>query len=233
MTPTHTLSHDDLAAEVIRLRACATRLARAEEIIRQTWTAVRARIYGGHADNDMLGLQAVIQSYSVSTAPAPDLDGVVTLSSEERDEITKLLAAYRDGRPVRFFGPVNRALETLSRNGYGQKYALPAIFARQFAWSDRTFGSGYRMTALLKHIRKELQEIERSPNDPVEWIDVALLALDGAWRCVSLSGASVEVCAATVAEALIDKMAKNRERQWKVSSNPDEPIEHVRGGDGL
>jgi hypothetical protein len=111
--------------------------------------------------------------------------------------------------------------------------SLRALLVRQFEWSERTFGAGYRMTALLKHIRKELQEIERAPSDPVEWIDVALLALDGAWRTIAVSGCGVTRAAEEVARFTVEKMDKNRQREWPKVIDPNEPSEHVRGGDGL
>lgn len=97
---------------------------------------------------------------------------------------------------------------------------LPALLERQFAWSSRTFGEGYRSTALIEHIRRELLEIEADPTDPMEFIDVALLALDGAWRCRKISGE-------LVALLMIQKMAINRARRWGPVSD-DKPTEHVR-----
>src|SRR5262245_26420143 len=57
-----------------------------------------------------------------------------------------------------------------------------AHLQRQREWSERTFGPGPRTAGVLDHIRKELREIEAEPTDLREWIDVAILALDGAWR---------------------------------------------------
>jgi hypothetical protein len=53
---------------------------------------------------------------------------------------------------------------------------------RQRDFSLRTFGPGQRTHGVLDHIRKELAEIEAKPADLTEWVDVILLALDGAWR---------------------------------------------------
>lgn len=53
---------------------------------------------------------------------------------------------------------------------------------RQRAFSLRTFGPGARTSGIVDHIRKELDEIQRSPADLEEWVDVILLAFDGAWR---------------------------------------------------
>lgn len=111
---------------------------------------------------------------------------------------------------------------------------LAALLTRQFEWSLKTFGGEYPREKLFNHIRKELEEIEADPHDPVEWIDVALLALDGAWRC---SGQPIEPLelgrlgghrtGGEIAALMVEKMAKNRARKWNVSSG-DEPNEHVR-----
>ena len=49
----------------------------------------------------------------------------------------------------------------------------------QIAFSQDTFGPGARKEGVVDHIRKELVEVETDPN---EWVDVAILALDGFWR---------------------------------------------------
>lgn len=97
--------------------------------------------------------------------------------------------------------------------------------ARQRAFSEHTFGPGMRTQGVIDHIRKELLEIEAAPTDLSEWIDVAILALDGAWR----TGATPQ----QIIEALLAKQAKNEARQW-----PDwrtvpagQAIEHVRASD--
>lgn len=93
---------------------------------------------------------------------------------------------------------------------------------RQREWSGRTFGPGDRRQGILDHIRKELVEIEDSGGELAEWIDVVILALDGAWR----SGASP----AQIIEALVAKQTKNENRQWPDwrSMPSDKAIEHVR-----
>lgn len=96
---------------------------------------------------------------------------------------------------------------------------------RQRNFSLATFGPGERPSATLAHIRKELVEIEQDPKDPVEWIDVVLLAFDGAWR----AGYSPK----QITKALADKLAANEQRKW-----PDwrlvpegHPVEHIRASD--
>jgi hypothetical protein len=97
--------------------------------------------------------------------------------------------------------------------------------ARQRAFSERTFGPGMRTKGVIQHIRKELVEIEQAPGDLSEWIDVAILALDGAWR----TGATPE----QIIEALVAKQTKNEGRNWPDwrTASPDQAIEHVRTGE--
>lgn len=51
---------------------------------------------------------------------------------------------------------------------------------KQMAWSAATFGPGQRTKGITEHIREELAEIEQEPLDLFEWVDVVILALDGA-----------------------------------------------------
>lgn len=90
----------------------------------------------------------------------------------------------------------------------------------QIEWSSRTFGEGRRTIGLIKHIRKELEEIEQAPLDLVEWIDVIILALEGYWR----AGGTPE----RVMEVLAAKQSKNLGREWPPASAEDEPNLHVR-----
>lgn len=93
---------------------------------------------------------------------------------------------------------------------------------RQSAWSERTFGPGHRTRGVIDHIRKELIEIEADPLDLEEWVDVVILALDGAWR----TGATP----AEIVRAIAAKQTKNEGREWPDwrTMSPDEAIEHVR-----
>jgi hypothetical protein len=93
---------------------------------------------------------------------------------------------------------------------------------RQKKWSFETFGPGTNLEGLLEHIRKELNEIEAKPFDLEEWIDVVILAFDGAYRQGYSSG--------DIARALFFKQYKNELRKW-----PDwktvpkgQAIEHIR-----
>lgn len=118
-----------------------------------------------------------------------------------------------------------------------QGYADPAIDAppppsidhmhlrRQKVWSERTFGPGTRLLGVLDHIRKELLEIEADPKDIEEWVDVIILAFDGAWR----AGWEPQ----QIIDAIKAKQVKNEQRTWPDwrTASPDKAIEHVRDGE--
>jgi hypothetical protein len=102
-----------------------------------------------------------------------------------------------------------------------------AHLARQAAFSLKTFGPGMRTAGVCDHIRKELLEIEADPLDLREWIDVVILALDGAWRC---GGSPSQIIGGIVA-----KQTKNEGRNWPDwrTADPNKAIEHDRSGEGF
>lgn len=93
---------------------------------------------------------------------------------------------------------------------------------RQRQFSAATFGPGPRTAGVLDHIRKELNEIEADPLDLREWVDVIILAFDGAWR------AGWEPQA--IIDAVKEKQRVNEAREWPDwrTASPDHAIEHVR-----
>ncbi len=97
-----------------------------------------------------------------------------------------------------------------------------AHIARQRRFSRRTFGPGPRTAGVLDHIRKELREIEDDPADLGEWVDVIILALDGAWRAGHEPQAIID--------AVIAKQARNEARGWPDwrTADRDKAIEHDR-----
>lgn len=97
-----------------------------------------------------------------------------------------------------------------------------AHIERQRAWSERTFGPGPRTRGVMDHIRRELVEIELEPLSLVEWIDVVILALDGAWR----AGHEPQ----QIIDAILAKQATNEARAWPdwSTASPDRAIEHIR-----
>lgn len=86
-------------------------------------------------------------------------------------------------------------------------------------WSKKTFGEGRRTGGICRHIVSKLEEIRAQPLDMMEWIDIVILALDGAWR----TGASPE----SVVGALLNKMSKIRQREYPMPASDDEPSMHV------
>jgi hypothetical protein len=103
-----------------------------------------------------------------------------------------------------------------------QTFDLVAHLYRQREFSLRTFGPGARTAGVLDHIGKELGEIAKKPDDVTEWMDVVLLALDGAWR----AGHSPE----EIVAALAAKQTKNEARNWPDwrTAPTDRAIEHVK-----
>jgi hypothetical protein len=99
-----------------------------------------------------------------------------------------------------------------------------AHLERQIEFSRRVFGPGSREGGVIDHIRKELVEIEEADAESklAEWVDVIILALDGAWRC----GAEPEQIIAAVKA----KQERNEGRDWPdwTESDGTTAIEHVR-----
>lgn len=124
-------------------------------------------------------------------------------------------------------GPENSIEFDLVKMPIGPGFGLDLVthLHRQRQFSLNTFGPGQRTSGVCDHIRKELLEIEAAPNDLSEWIDVVILALDGAWR----TGATPQ----QIAEALLSKQHRNERRTWPDwrTADPNKAIEHVRGGD--
>jgi hypothetical protein len=106
------------------------------------------------------------------------------------------------------------------------RFHLEDHFIRQNEFARKTFGPGKRTKGLIDHIKKELVEVEASDgSDLSEWIDIILLASDGALR----GGAKPwQVC-----EALQAKLAINERRKWPDwrTADPSKAIEHDRSGE--
>ena len=87
-----------------------------------------------------------------------------------------------------------------------ESFDLVEHLYRQRVFSAKTWGPGGNIQGVVEHIRKELEEIEASPTDIIEWADVILLVLDGAWRAGHTPEA---ICAAIVCKHKI-----NEGRRW-------------------
>lgn len=115
-------------------------------------------------------------------------------------------------------------------------YDLTAHLARQAAFSRATFGPGPRTQGVMNHIAKELTEIEVTEDEPersAEWVDVAILGLDGLLRSIwtrfpHFDSTQVAEMAVSMIAA---KQGKNERRDWPDwrGASPDKAIEHIRG----
>lgn len=125
-------------------------------------------------------------------------------------------ASFRFPPPVR-----DRALPQVGEGAFSLN---AAHIERQRDWSAKTFGPGFRR-GTIDHIRKELEEIEADPLDLTEWVDVIILALDGAWR----AGHAPQ----QILDAIQQKQTKNEGRTWPDwRTQPlDQAIEHDRTGE--
>jgi hypothetical protein len=94
---------------------------------------------------------------------------------------------------------------------------------RQKKFSINTFGPGARTDGIIDHIKKELGEVKNKPGDLMEWVDLIMLSIDGAWR----AGHSPQ----EIAKALEQKLTVNESRSWPDwREQPDgKAIEHIRG----
>lgn len=109
-------------------------------------------------------------------------------------------------------------------------FDLAAHLGRQREFSLKTFGPGQRTAGVCDHIRKELVEVQEAADfgDATlpEWVDVIILAFDGALR----TGATPE----QIIEAIVAKQARNEARRWPDwrTAAPGKAIEHVRETEG-
>src|SRR4051812_30372323 len=103
------------------------------------------------------------------------------------------------------------------------RHSFIAHLQTQREFSLHAFGPGDRAKGIVDHIRKELIEVEAKPADVMEWVDIVLLALDGAWR----AGHQPE----QIWLAINEKQARNQSRIWPDwrLADPEKAIEHVRG----
>ncbi|UXJ54858.1 DUF550 domain-containing protein [Pseudomonas citronellolis] len=143
-----------------------------------------------------------------------DQAAIETMHSRLSDHFNDCLVGFQD-----------EAYALGRQRGRLEVFSFEQHLQRQRDFSERTFGPGPRAAGVIDHIRKELREIEENPDDLAEWIDVVILALDGAWR----SGATP----AQIIDALVAKQTKNEARTWPDwrSAPADKAIEHDRTGD--
>jgi hypothetical protein len=97
-----------------------------------------------------------------------------------------------------------------------------AHIERQRTFSIRAFGPGLRTEGVLDHIAKESAEVRQDPTDLGEWVDIIILAFDGAHR----TGADPD----DIIAAIKQKQARNESRTWPDwrTADPTKAIEHDR-----
>lgn len=105
-------------------------------------------------------------------------------------------------------------------------FDLISFLERQKRFSLKTFGDQPRTQGVIDHIKKELIEVESNPDDVMEWVDIILLAFDGALRRGFTSY--------SVVNALHEKLHINENRKWPDwKTLPDNvAIEHDRVQEG-
>jgi hypothetical protein len=162
----------------------------------------------------LLGRASVVIGLNAETLRARSL----TTAGQWVDQRLK----QRYEREILFSDVLIKAAADVWNNDPAAGFCLVAHIHNQARWSEKTFGPGERTAGVLDHIRKELNEVEAYPTDLTEWIDVVILALDGAWR----SGHSPE----DIVAGLIAKQAKNEARTWPDwrTADPGKAIEHVQ-----
>lgn len=104
---------------------------------------------------------------------------------------------------------------------------------RQMAFSHATFGPGERTAGVCDHIRKELIEVEEANGDAQEWVDVAILALDGLTRRLAYCNgerADPEEVARIACQMIKGKQRRNEARDWPDwrTAPAGKAIEHKR-----
>lgn len=123
--------------------------------------------------------------------------------------------------------PVNSKRRIFGRKERLLQYDLVAHIKDQMEWSIDTFGPSEERGSegVIDHLRKEIEEVAKSPDDITEWIDIMILAIDGAWR----SGFDPD----QIATALFDKMKVNEKRDWPDwrKAEKGKAIEHIRDKD--
>ena len=104
---------------------------------------------------------------------------------------------------------------------------LQGFVERLIAFSAATFGPANNNTAgILDHIEKEIKEVRSCGGaDLSEWVDIIILAIDGAWRA---GFTAEEICI-----GLNVKQQINMKRKWPDwrTAAPGKAIEHIRDED--
>lgn len=106
---------------------------------------------------------------------------------------------------------------------------LKEFWRQHSEWSQKTFGLDSERGPIgpIRHLEKEVQEIlekidnATTPEDLLEEFADAQFLLFDAVRRAKFTYTDLTL-------ACFKKLEKNKGRVWKVPSDPDQPIEHVR-----
>lgn len=143
-----------------------------------------------------------------------------------RDHLAELTSVVERGIEIyRYLGGGSGAefwAETSLRLRYYGDFNLVKHLARHREFSLNAFGPGAPAAGVLEHISTALCEIASRPDDIDDWLDVVILAFEGAMR------AGHEP--ADIVWYLEAKQARNESRKWPDwrTADPDKAIEHVR-----
>ena len=123
-------------------------------------------------------------------------------------------------------------------------FDLESHLRRQIAFSRATFGPGERRKGVCHHILSEVYAEILGMGDPTgvtfrdistteaatEWVDVAILALDGLTRALIASGVDWERVPFVACQMIQAKQDRNEQRSWPDwrTADPDKAIEHLR-----
>lgn len=101
-------------------------------------------------------------------------------------------------------------------------YDLIKALKRQFEFSQRVFGAGPKTEQILRHISRQSVDTIARGNPTEEWVDIMILAMDGALR----SGSTPY----EIAGLLEYKMTVNEAREWPKLEDQvmDEPVHHIK-----
>ncbi len=203
------------ARQLERELAAAQREIAAQKVFEASYQKVRADL-----ERELAALRKRMEDadvtphcFIIGTPDDCDVNGFISANVIEGGEFHVPLYKHSQSAAI-----AKRDAEIAELKGFN----FHAHLRRQREWSERTFGPGERSQGVVDHIRKELIEIETAPLDLIEWIDVAILALDGAWR----AGHSPD----DIIAALVEKQTKNEGRKWPDwrTAEPGKAIEHIK-----
>lgn len=129
----------------------------------------------------------------------PDGDGLFKDVNDDQIKALDVIleTAVRTWMAEHGVKPASWAFEYPLANEDSFTVNLEEYLKRAITFSFETFGPGPRTNGVIDHITKELVEVQ---TDPREWVDVAILALDGAWRAMLPT---------SVDTAVVDAMVKH------------------------